>query len=184
MKKEMLIFLASILILGSLVSPAQEKEFISYKVDSLEFSLTDVKLEFYPDEEYVHIEGVKLVEVNIGEGRFTRNQNCESGITIQCFKQGESFLGTFEAQSADEIPVYVSWFLLVQNKEKSKKEIKNFLASLDSGEDILSFSITFSEFGSAGSLVKGTFHGKLLDEDGELHEIRDGKFQLMRKDVH
>lgn len=184
MKKGIFILLVFILILCPQAIPAQEGEFISYKVDNLEFSLSDVKLEYHPDEEYVHIEGVKIIKADMGGGRFSRPQNCESGIIIECFKQGESFLGTFEAHSSDEIPVYVSWCLILQNEERSRKEIKNFLASLDSGEDILSFSITFSEFGPEGTFIKGTFHGKLLDENGELHEIRDGKFQLIRKDMN
>jgi len=163
---------------------AQGEEFISYKVDSQEFYLTDVKLEFHPDEQYIHIEGIKIVKADLGADHIPRYQNCESGITIEFFKQGETFVGTVQGQSSDVIPVYVSWCLLVQEEKKSKKTLKNFLASLDSGEDIMDFSITIDEFGPADSLVKGTFHGKLLDEDGTLHNILDGKFQLFRVDVY
>ena len=77
----------------------------------------------------------------------------------------------------------MSWCLLIQEDDKSKKTIKNFLASLDSGEDIMNFAITIDDFGPADSLVKGAFHGKLLDEDGTLHNILNGKFQVIRVDV-
>jgi hypothetical protein len=162
---------------------AQAEESISYKVDNLEFHLTDVKLEFHPDEQYIHIEGTRIFKADLGADHFPRYQNCESGITIELFKQGDTFVGTIQAKSSDIIPVYVSWCLLVKEEEKSKKVIKNFLASLDSGEDIMNFSITIDEFGPVNSPVKGTFHGNLLDEDGNLHNIQDGKFQLIRVDV-
>ncbi len=163
---------------------AQAEEFISYKVDNLKFHLTDVKLEFHPDEHYVHIEGIKTFKADLGAGHMPRYQNCESGITIEFFKQGETFIGTYQGQSSDVIPVYVSWCLLRQEEGSSKKTIKNFLASLDSGEDVMNFSLTVDEFGPVDSLVKGTFSGKLLDEDGMLHNIQDGKFQILRVDVH
>jgi hypothetical protein len=66
----------------------------------------------------------------------------------------------------------------------SKKDIKYFHANLDSGEDIINFSITTDEFGPADSCVKGTFYGKLLDEDGILHNILVGEFQLIRVDMN
>jgi hypothetical protein len=80
------------------------------------------------------------------------------------------------------MPVYVSWCLL-RPKEDGRKVMKNFEASLDSKDESLLFSITFEEFGAPGSLVKGTFHGKLMDGEGKLHEIAEGKFQVIRKDV-
>jgi hypothetical protein len=163
--------------------PAQAEEFIIYKVDDLDFHLTDVKLEFHPDEQYIHIEGTKTFRIDLGSDRFPRYQNCESGITIELFKGSESFVGTFQGRSSDVIPVYVSWCLLFQEDAETKKKLKNFLASLDSGDEIMNFSITIEEFGPADSLVKGTFYGKLLDEEGKLHNIRDGKFQLIRVDV-
>jgi hypothetical protein len=162
---------------------AQNEEFISYKVDNLEFHLTDVKLEYHPDEQYIHIEGTKVFKADMGADHFPRYQNCASGITIELFKQGESFIGKFQGKSSDVIPVYVEWCLLYEEKETAKKKIKNFLASLDSGEDIMNFSVTIDEFGPEDSFVKGVFHGKLLDEDGKLHTIQDGKFQLKRVDV-
>ncbi len=184
MKKGLFIFLFFVFLCIPQMICAQDEEFISYKVDGLEFHLTDVKLEFHPDEQYVHIEGTKAFKSDLGADHFPRYQNCESGITIEFFKQSESFVGTIEGHSSDVIPVYVSWCLLIQVHEKPTKDIKNFLASLDSGEDIMNFSITIDEFGPADSLVKGTFYGKLLDEDGTLHNILDGKFQLIRVDVN
>ena len=184
MKKGLIIFLFFMFLCIPQMIRAQVEEFISYKVDSMEFHLTDVKLEFHPDEQYIHIEGTKGFKADMGADHFPRYQNCESGITIEFFKQGETFVGTVQGQSSDVIPVYVSWCLMIQEDEKSKKTIKNFLASLDSGEDIMNFSTTIDEFGPPDSLVKGTFYGKLLDEDGKLHNILDGKFQLMRVDVY
>jgi hypothetical protein len=183
--KKRLFIVAFLILLGiPLMIHAQAEEFISYKVDDLEFHLTDVKLEFHPDEQYIHIEGIKTIKADLGAGHFPRHQNCESGITIEFFKQGETFVGTFQGQSSDVIPVYVSWCLMRQEEGSSKKTIQNFLASLDSGEDVMNFSLTIIEFGPVNSLVKGTFNGKLLDEDGVLHNIRDGKFQILRVDVH
>ena len=163
--------------------PAQNEEIISYKAENHEFHLTDVKLEHHPDEQYIHIEGTKTFKADMGADHFPRYQNCASGITIELFKQGESYIGTFQGKSSDVIPVYVEWCLLHEEGETSKKTIKNFLASLDSGEDIMNFSITIDEFGPADLLVRGTFNGKLLDEEGTLHTISDGKFQLIRVDV-
>ena len=37
-------------------------------------------------------------------------------------------------------------------------------------------------FGPPGSIVTGTFSGKLYDEDGKLHEITDGVFSVPRVD--
>jgi hypothetical protein len=163
--------------------PAQADEFISYKVDDLEFHLTDVKLEFHTDGQYIHIEGNKTFKADLGAGHYPRYRDCESGITIEFFKQGESFVGTIQGKSPNIIPVYVSWCLMKKDDETSKKTIKNFLASLDSEEDIMNFSITIDEFGPSNSIVKGTFNGQLLDEEGKLHNILDGKFQLIRVDV-
>jgi hypothetical protein len=184
MKQGLLIFLFFMFLCIPQTIRAQVEDFISYRVNGLEFYLTDVKLEFHPDEQYIHIEGIKVFKADLGADHFPRYQNCESGITIELFKQEETFVGTIQGQSSDVIPVYVSWCLLVQEDENLKKTLKNFLASLDSGEDIMNFSVTIDEFGPADSLVKGTFHGKLLDEDGTLHNILDGKFQLIRVDVY
>lgn len=183
MKKGLTIFLFFAFIFIPQNMRAQDEEFISYKVDDLEFYLTDIKLEYHPDEDYVHIEGTKILKADMGEGRMPRYQNCERGITIECFKKSESYIGTIEAYSSDVMPVYVSWCLVLQADEKSRKEIKNFLASFDSGEEGMNFSITFEEFGPAGSFVKGTFYGKLLDEEGKLHHIKEGKFKITRTDA-
>lgn len=183
MKKRLFIVLLFLSLCFLQPIHAQHDEFISYRVDNLEFHLTDVKLEFHPDEEYIHIEGSKSFKADLGEGHYPRYKNCESGITIELFKQGETFIGTVQSNSPNVTPVYVSWCLMKKEDETSKKTMKNFLASLDSEEDIMNFSITIEEFGPENSFVKGTFHGKLLDEEGKLHNILDGKFQLIRVDV-
>jgi hypothetical protein len=57
MKKHLILFISAFLITIPFLSSAQEEEFISYKVNGLEFHLTDVILEYYPDAYYLHIEG-------------------------------------------------------------------------------------------------------------------------------
>lgn len=182
MKNKHIFLLATLLISCLLLFPIQGEEFISYKVNGLEFNLTDVMLEYNPDAYYLHIEGTKSFRADLGPDHFPRYKNCESSITIECSQEGDSFLGTHESNSPDTMPVYVSWCLLHQ-KEGGRKVMENFEVSLDSEDEALLFSITFEEFGPPGSLAKGTFHGKLIDGDGKLHEIADGRFQIIRKDV-
>lgn len=182
MKKNLVFLLVSFLCVLSGPILAQEGDYISYKVNGLEFHLTDVILEYFPDAYYLHIEGIKSFRADLGPDHFPRYKNCESGITMECSQEGDSFIGTHESNSPNTMPVYVSW-CLVRQKEDGRKEMENFQASLDSEDESLLFSITFEEFGPSGSLVKGTFHGTLMDGEGKLNEIVDGKFQVTRKDV-
>lgn len=170
-----------VLLVMAIFSQAQEEQFISYSINSKTFSFTDVELQSSGEGGYIHIEGVKTERVDFGENHYPRYRDIEVGITIE-LSPDSAVIGTHIAHSSDTMPVYVSWYETV--KEQNRTEIKEILASMDSGdENSLEFSITFENFGPKGSLAKGTFKGSLLDEEGNSYTITDGKFAIKVTDM-
>ncbi len=165
----------------SSVSLAQQDQFISYLADGKKFNLTNVKLQSSQEGDFIHIEGTRMDKVDFGEGAMPRYRGMEVGITIEVSLSG-SAVGTHVAHSSDTMPVYVSWYEV--KKDGSRTAVNSILASMDSGaEDRLEFSVTFENFGPTGTLIKGSFSGKLLDEDENPHRISEGKFAIKRTDM-
>jgi hypothetical protein len=165
----------------STASLAQQDQFISYLVDGKKFNLTNVKLQSSQEGDFIHIEGTRIDRVDFGEGAIPRYRETEVGITIEVSLSGAA-VGTHMAHSSDTMPVYVSWY--EAKKDRSGTNVNSVLASMDSGaEDMLEFSVTFENFGPTGTLIKGSFSGKLLDEDENPHRITEGKFAVRRTDM-
>jgi hypothetical protein len=175
-------FLTVIIFLAvSTVSLAQQDQFISYQVDGKKFNLTNVKLQSSQEGDFIHIEGTRIDKVDFGEGAIPRYREIEVGVTIEVSLSGAA-VGTHVAHASDIMPVYVSWYEV--KKDGSRTDVKPILASMDSGaEDMLEFSVTFENFGPTGALIKGSFSGKLLDEDENAHRIAEGKFAIKRTDM-
>jgi hypothetical protein len=164
-----------------LFSLAQQDQFISYEVNGKKVFLTDVKLQSSEDGSFVHMEGVKRDKVDLGEGAMPRYREAEIGITIELSQEGP-VVGTHVAHSSDTMPVYVTWYEL--KKDNYGLNLNPVLASMDSGdESALEFSVTFENFGPTGTLIKGTFFGRLLDEEGNSYQVKDGKFAIKRTDM-
>ncbi|MBN1223005.1 MAG: hypothetical protein JXB23_07130 [Candidatus Aminicenantes bacterium] len=156
---------------------AQSEEFISYLVDGKAFRLTDVKFESHGEGGYIHIEGVKTDKVDFGPDARPQFRDIETSITFELSPEGDSPVGTHRARSSDTMPVYVSWY----ESTKTNKSVNVILyqASLDSGdENVMMFQVTFENFGGPGTLIKGTFSGKLFDEQGKLHQVTDGRLAI------
>jgi len=165
----------------TIFSQAQEDQFVSYSVNGKKFHFTEVELQSSAEGGFIHLEGGKMEKVDFGEGNIPRYRNLEVGITIE-LSTSDSIVGTHTAYSSDTMPVYVSWYETV--KTQNRTEIKQILASMDSGaEDMLEFTITFENFGPKGTLAKGTFKGKLLDEEGNPYAVTDGKFAITVTDM-
>lgn len=168
-------------LVTTIFSRAQEDQFISCSVNGKKFHFTDVKLQSSGEGGFVHLEGVKIEKVDFGKNTIPRYRDLEVGITAE-LSPDESIIGTHTAHSSDIMPVYVNWYETV--KEQDRTEIKQILASMDSGaEDVLEFTITFENFGPEGTLVKGTFKGKLLDDEGNSYAVTDGKFAIKVTDM-
>jgi len=165
----------------AIFSLAQEDQFISYSVDGKKFYLTDVKLQSSGEGGFIHLEGGKIEKVDFGQGYMPRFRDLEIGITIE-LSPDDSIVGTHTAHSSDTMPVYVNWYETV--KDQDRTEIREILASMDSGDkEKLEFKIAFENFGPKGTLVKGTFEGKLLDDEGNSYTITDGTFAIKVTDM-
>lgn len=160
---------------------AQEKEFISYKVDGKEFHFTEVKLEFHPDHAYLAIEAGKTEKIDRGPDFFPRYRDYTIAITIELAYEEASLVGKHESKIPDTMPVYIEWYEWIDKKEG---EIATPYISLDGGnEDVRIFTVIFENIGPPGSIIKGSFYGKLYDQDDKLHEVTEGKFAIKRTDV-
>lgn len=162
---------------------AQSAGSVSYKIDGKIFEFKDALLEYYVEDGYISItcekkETVKLPSAPGGK------EEVAAGMTIQLFEVEESIVGVHETSSADDMPVYFTWYELVPAKDGQPAGIRHFTAGLDTGdEDRMIMRLKIDNFGPEGALVKGTFSGKLFDQDDVLHEITDGTFSVPRKDV-
>ena len=170
-----------VLIAFPFASIAQQGQFISYSVDGKKYQLAEVKLQSSEDGSFIHIEGLKKDKVDLGENAIPRFREVEVGLTVEVSLSG-SPVGTHVAHSSDTMPVYVNWYELT--KGEHGVSLNDILASMDSGDaDKLEFSLTFENFGPTGTIVKGSFFGRLLDEEGNSHKITDGKFAIGRTEM-
>jgi hypothetical protein len=170
-------------VLGVLLSAAgaaAQDEFITYTLDGKEVRLTDVKLEWNADN-YITIEGVAKEKVDLGENAVPRFREAEAGLTFQIAPQGDSFVATYKTNSSDTLPIYVSWYEV--GKKDGFTEIFAHQADLDSSVEGQTFMVTIENFGNEGTLIKGTFSGKLNGDDGMLHAVDGGRFAVRRRNV-
>jgi hypothetical protein len=154
-----------------------QDEFISYTLDGKSVRLAEVKLVWHP-ENYLDVEGARRERVDCGPNAYPRIREAEAGITFQISPEGEDFVGTHAGRSSDVLPVYVSWYGLV--KRGSSVEIADGSADLDGNGEGQSFTVTFDNFGPEGTLVVGTFFGRLYDGNGKAHTVENGRFAVRR----
>ena len=170
-------------VLSPALPSAQTGGEVSYKVDGKAFTFKDGRMEYYKDDGYISLVGERVEMVADPSGPEGEKREITVGMTIQLPKSEAAFVGLHEAGSSDEMPTHFSWYEIVPTEDKKGKEIKEYLASLDSGNgDQMIIRLKIDVFGPPGSLVTGTFEGKLYDEDGKLHEITDGVFRVPRVD--
>lgn len=159
---------------------AAQDEFISYKLDGKEVRLTDVKLEWNADD-YLTIEGKAVEKVDFGPNAHPRFREAEAGITFQLTPENGSYVGTRKASSSDTLPIYVTWYKV--GKAEGFVVVEDHMADMDSSFEGQYFTVTVENFGGEGTLVKGTFSGRLKGDDDELHAVDGGAFALRRRNV-
>jgi len=171
-------------MISSALPSAQTGGTVSYKVDGKAFAFKDGRLEYYKGDGYISLVGERVEMVANPSGPEGNEREMTTGMTIQLAKSEDAFVGLHETNTPDEMPTSFSWYEIVPTDDKKGKEIKEYLATLDSGDETkMVIRLKIDNFGPAGSLVNGTFSGKLFDEDGKLHEITDGVFSVPRKDM-
>jgi len=171
-------------MLNSVLPSAQTSGTVSYKVDGKAFTFKDGRLEYYKGDGYISLVGERVEMVANPSGPEGEKREITVGMTIQLAKGEDALAGEHLSSTPDEMPTHFSWYEILPTEDKKAKEIKEYLASLDSGdESVMVLRLKIEKFGPPGSLVQGTFSGKLFDEDGKLHEITDGVFSVPRKDM-
>ena len=172
------------IMLSSVLPSAQTGGTISYKVDGKVFTFKDSRLEYYKADGYISLVGERVEMVADPTGPEGEKREITVGMTIQLAKSEDALAGEHRTSTSDEMPTHFSWYEIVPTEDKKAKEIKEYLASLDSGDETkMVIRLKIDKFGPPGSLIQGTFSGKLFDEDGKLHEITDGVFSVPRKDM-
>lgn len=177
------IFVVSMLIFAPLVFGAEQPGTVSYKIDGKAFSFKDARLEYSAGDGYITITRDGTEEV-ADPAEPSRKIEVNLGLSIELAVEEKALVGTHEAKTGDAMPVYFSWYEIDTDKDTKEKTLKDILASLDSGDEKQqSFRLKIDNFGPVGTVIKGSFSGKLFDEDGKLHEIADGVFAIPREDV-
>lgn len=155
---------------------------ISYKIDDRSFTFSNGRLEYYKGDGYISLTCLHTELVADPSGSAEKRE-VDVGMAVHLAGDEASFGGLHEASSPDVMPTHFSWYEIVPVKDKKAQEIKIYLAGLDSGDEKqMIFHLKIEEFGPPGSLVQGTFSGKLFDEEGRLHQIADGIFSVPRVD--
>ncbi|MBN1567153.1 MAG: hypothetical protein JXA73_04870 [Acidobacteria bacterium] len=157
-----------------------QNEFMSYTLDGRLLQMKETKLLRHSDN-YLTIEGAVKEKVDFGEDAQPRYRDAEAGISFQISPEGDSFVGTFKGKSSDTLPVYVSWYEI--GKEQGFVKIFAHSADMDSSQPEQIFTVTLENYGEEGTLIRGTFSGKLKGDDGKLHAVEEGKFAIRRKNV-
>ncbi len=172
---------------GALLSAAlpavQAGGSVSYKIDGKDFSFKNGRMEYYKDDGYVWLQAERTDMAADPSGLYDEPREMTVDISIQLATSEDKIVGLHEAASSDEIPVHFSWYEIVPTEDKKGKTIKGFMASLDSGKAGMILRFKIDAFGPPGSIVTGTFSGKLCDEDGRFHEVTDGVFSVPRVDT-
>jgi hypothetical protein len=165
-------------VLGSPLPATQTGGAVSYKIDGKAFAFKDGRMEYYKADGYIWLIAERVKMVADPSGLYDEELEISVEVNIQIAGKESTYVGLHEARSSDEMPTHFSWYEIVPTEDGKGKEIKEFLASLDSGDEAKVFRLKIDTFGPPGSLVKGTFSGRLYDEDGKLHEITDGVFSV------
>ncbi len=166
-------FAAGLLVLAAALAAAQGT--VTYKIDGQAFRFQDARLEYHPSEGYFSLDCERQDTVRLKDGS---DWEAYAGLTIQLAGEPKSFVGSHEANSSDEMPVYFSWYRLEED------QALDFLASLDEGDPArMKMLLKIEAFGAPGKPVRGSFSGTLFDEEGVLHTISDGVFSVPRTDV-
>jgi hypothetical protein len=160
--------------LAAVMAAAQGTGTISYKIDGQPFSFQDARLEYRPADGYFSLDCEHQETVSINRSEW----EVSVGVTIQLAGEPKSFVGAHEANSADVMPTYFSWY------RRENDQVLDFLASLDEGDPArLKMRLKIDSFGAPGTMVRGSFSGTLFDAEGVLHSISDGVFAVPRTDV-
>ncbi len=174
--------LAVVILFPALLS-AQESGIVSYRIDGREYTFDQGRVEYYPEDGYISLtcETAAMVENPSGAGM---QMEMTVGMTIQLACDETDFMGIHRANTPDIMPTYFSWYEIVPTEDGERKEIREYLASLDSGdEDEMEMILEIMSFGPPGGMVTGTFNGSLFDEEGTLHKITEGSFSVPRIDM-
>jgi len=161
---------------------AQDEGLISYKVDGKEYHVTDAVFEFHPGDGWGSIIGSKTERIDRGAFYIPRYVEVETvGIWVDIAQDEQSIVGTHEANISDLMPITISWIEWI---DKGKREYKeSYIHQDDSEEEKSIFTVIFENFGPAGTIIKGSFYGKLVDDEGKVYEVTEGKFEIKRVDV-
>ena len=175
--------LAILTMTASLAYGAEQAGTVSYKIDGKAFSFKDARLEYSAGDGYLTItrEGSEEVADPADPGV---KIGVNLGLSIELAVEEKAVVGVHEAKSGDDMPVYFSWYEIETDKETKEKVVKDVLASLDAEDrKNLNFRLKIDNFGPMGTVVKGSFSGKLLDEDGKVREVSEGVFAIPRQDA-
>jgi hypothetical protein len=182
-RKALLIALA-VATLAAPRAASQTGGSVSYKIDGRAFSFTDGRMEHYQDDGYVSLVAERIERIENPSGPEGEKREVTVGMSIQLAKEESQLVGDHRSGTPDEMPTHFSWYEIVPTEDKKGKMIKEYLASLDRGDEMkLTVRLKIETFGPVGGLVTGTFEGKLCDEDGRLHEVTGGVFSVPRVDM-
>lgn len=181
MKGKLLVTAIFIVFSFSIFLLAQDEGLISYKVDGKEFRFTDAVFEFHPLDGWGSIKGGKVERIKMGGYPFPQYRDIEVGIWVDIAQDEQSIVGKHEANISDLMPISVSWFEWIDKEKGEIKEI--YLQQDDSGAEKSMFTVIFENFGPPGTIIKGTFYGKLVDDEGNVYEVSEGRFEIKRVDV-
>lgn len=160
---------------------AQDKGSISYKVDGKEYNFTDAVFEFHPEEGWGSIKGGKTERIKVEGYPFAQYREVEIGIWVDIAQDEQSIVGTHTANISDLMPVSISWLEWIDKEKGQFKDV--YIQQDDSGEEKSIFTVIFENFGPPGTIIKGSFYGKLVDDEGKVYEVSEGKFEIERVDV-
>lgn len=179
-RKALLIALAAVCLATPRAS-SQTGGTVSYKIDGRAYSFADGRLDHYQDDGYISLVAERVERVEDPSGPEGEKREVTVGMSIQLAKPENEIVGDHRSATPDEMPTHFFWYEIVPTEDKKGKTVKEFLASLDGGDETkMSIRLKIEAFGPVGGLVTGTFEGKLFDEDGKLHEITGGVFSVPR----
>ncbi len=179
-RKALLIVLAAV-ALAAPRAASQTGGMVSYRIDGRAYSFTDGRLEHYKGDGYVSLVAERVEMVEDPSGPEGEKREVTVGMGIQLAKDESRLVGDHRSNTSDEMPTHFFWYEIVPTEDRKGKTVKEFLASLDGGDETKMFiRLKIEAFGPAGGLVAGTFEGKLFDEDGKLHEVTEGVFRVPR----
>lgn len=157
---------------------------LSYKLDGKPFSFKNGAMEYYKADGYISLVAERVTMIPDPTGPKGEKREVNEGMSIQLAKPEKELAGEHRSSTPDEMPTHFTWYKIVPAEDGKGKMIKDFMATLDSGDEKKKFIyLRINSFGRNGSMIQGTFNGRLFDEDGKLHEVTEGVFSVPRKDV-